>query len=159
MAGKFTEALGDRAENVAISISKDAQEAAQWTPKLGRKYAAAWGEIEPRYAAEFDGPISKVTLESGTYLTRVEYAGAPNPGQWFADAVVPGSSQEANELYSVAKFHKGKLPDSVKVYRVTEQVAARTGKVANGLGRQIYINHNIPISDVLKEVPGAKWDF
>jgi len=159
MAEKFTTTLGERAENVATSISKDAQEAAKWTPKLGTKYADAWGEIEPQYADEFDGPISKVTLEPGTYLTRVEYTGTPNPGRWFGDAVVPGSPQEANELYNIANFHEGKLPDSLSVYRVTEQVAARTGKVANGVGKQIFINHNIPIADVLKEVPGAKWGF
>lgn len=158
-SGRLWHALGEQSSESVVKqatrrAERIAEAAAEVHPKLGNKWVIDLPDLKtynPGYFSEFEGHIhDRWTLEPGEIYFQAQRTGQKTPGRWFTP-IRPKNPQHAEEMLNIAKY--GNDAGQLAVFRVTERVNVYFGKVRDHNGLQIYLLHEIPLNEVMEQIP------
>jgi len=95
------------------------------------------------------GRYEVITLPKGTVIHRAEARAAGGPGAWLGRDL-PGSADEAEAMYNVAKWNNP--GEVVRSYELAEDVTVYAGWVEGGTGYQYLLPRDVPANVILRLV-------
>jgi hypothetical protein len=142
--------IGASAEVKALLRSSEQIVSSEVTPVLGNRYVRSLPHLTGTELEATEGHIFQGSMQPGEIVYQAQRTGQTGPGRWFTP-VKPLDAEHAEEMLNINKWTND--GGQIKAYRFKETVSGYASKVEGGSGHQFKIPKDVPITEVLEEIP------